>query len=59
MLTITQKINTKTMQNYSHQQLASIWIQYNGQKVTDKRLATAMKLTISQLESILKQRGLI
>ena len=47
------------MANYTHKQLASIWIQYNGQKVNDKRLATAMKLTISQLESILKQRNLL
>lgn len=47
------------MTKYTHIQLASIWIQYNGQKVNEKRLATAMKLTIAQLESILKQRNLI
>jgi hypothetical protein len=47
------------MTNYTHQQLAIIWIKYNGQKVTDKRLAIAMKLTTNQLQSILQQRGLI
>ena len=47
------------MKNYTHIELASLWISYNGQKINEKRLIVAMKLSIEQLETMLKARKVI
>ena len=47
------------MKNYTHLELASLWISYNGQKINDKRLTVAMKLTFEQLFTMLKTRKVI
>jgi hypothetical protein len=44
----------------SHNQLAKIWANFNGQKGTDKQIEKIVKqLTINQLVYMLKQRNLI
>jgi hypothetical protein len=47
------------MKNYTHLELASLWISYNGQKINDKRLTVTMKLTFDQLFNMLKTRKVI
>lgn len=44
---------------YTHENLAALWIEYNGQKVNPKRLVIAMKLTFDQLHTMLKDRKVI
>lgn len=45
--------------NTNHEKLAKLWIQYNGQKVTEKRLALTMKTSEMQLERMLNDRKVI
>jgi hypothetical protein len=44
---------------YTHKELAVIWINYNNQKVTDKRIAQTMRTPFDLLVYMLKQRNLI
>jgi hypothetical protein len=43
----------------NHQQLAIMWINYNGLKVTEKRIAQTMKTPAYALERMLKDRKVI
>ena len=45
--------------NTKHLQLATSWVIYQGLKVTPKNLKNASLLSIEQLETMLKQRGII
>jgi hypothetical protein len=49
----------KNKMNTNHEKLAKLWIQYNGQKVTEKRLALTMKTSEMQLERMLNDRKVI
>jgi hypothetical protein len=41
------------------EKLAAIWITYNGQKVTDKRIALTLRIPTETLIRMLKERNLI
>jgi len=41
-----------------HQQLAAKWLEYNGQKPTEKNLVRAMRQTPEQLREMLAKRGI-
>jgi hypothetical protein len=45
--------------NTNHEKLAKLWIEFNGQKVTEKRISIAMKINQVQLERMLKDRKVI
>ena len=45
--------------NTNHEKLAKLWISFNGQKVTEKRLALTMKMNESSLERMLKDRKVL
>jgi hypothetical protein len=45
--------------NTNHLKLATLWIQYNGQKVTQKRLEMTLKTSEVSLERMLKDRKVL